>query len=72
MAIHDDIKQLRDDFVALKAKVITDIQKLHDLLEAGDLPGAQAAIAEIRAGMAEVETEVDRPEPGDEPPAPPA
>lgn len=53
---------------------IADIQKIRQIIEAPDpdIPAARAAIAAATERLNALKTVVDLPEPGDEPPAPPA
>lgn len=71
MGLPEEVIALRGEVAGLKARVIADIQKLHDLLTLPDpnVDAALAAIAEIRADFGEITAAVDVPEPGDEPPA---
>jgi len=67
MGLPEEVIALRGEVGALKARVIADIQKLHDLLSLPDpdVSGALAAIAEIRADIVEIDAAVDIPAPGD-------
>jgi uncharacterized membrane protein len=86
MALSDDVKAFRDEvspkldaLVALATEAAADIREIHDLLSGSDpdVPGALAALEELRGKFASVETAaadlkaaVDIPEPGDTPPPP--
>jgi multidrug resistance efflux pump len=53
---------------------VADIQKIHNILDASgdpDIEAARAAVADAEARFATLKAEVDRPEPGEEPPPPP-
>lgn len=85
MALSDDVKAFVaevgpkvDAVVALNTEAAADIRKIHDLLAGDpDVPGALAALEELRgkfagaeASAAELKAAVDLPE-GDVPPPPP-
>lgn len=74
VALSDDVKAFRDEVSPKLDAAIADIQKLHDLLSGSDpdIPGALAALEELRGKFGDLQAAVDIPEPGDPPPPPPA
>lgn len=65
MALSDDVKALRDLVIPALDEVIAELTKIDALLAAAgdpDVPGAQAAIAEILAKLGAVKVAVDVPE----------
>lgn len=65
MALSDEVKALRDTVVPALDEVIAELTKIDGLLSTAgdpDVPGAQAAIAEILAKLGAVKTAVDVPE----------